>query len=369
MKKIWLLAFEFTPFPGGQATYATEIARAFCRAGYEVIVVAPCYLDIDDTPEKYKISRIFRHQKLDIFAILAIFNEFRSVSEQDVVLAADIRAGIVTSLLRMFKKFKKILMFHGGEIKRAENSYLAKLINRFSAMFAANIVVNSSYTARLVRQYIGCEPVTTLLGVSPYWFEPAIGEFENETLRALDPTIPIVCTVARLESRKGHLFAMKALRDLSEQTSLAFHYIICGKAVSEDYARLVLAEVEACRAKFTFVGVLSKADVRRLYARSKVHLLAAHEEPGFVEGFGLVITEAGAQSCPSIATRVGGIPDAIIDRETGLLVDEYDLDGVISCLELVLTDEVEKKRLGQGARNYSKSLTWDDVAHKTLIGQ
>ncbi len=365
-KRIWIVAFEFLPFPGGQATYAVEMARAFKQLGHHVTVIAPRYDNSNDKLESFEVKRVFEHQRLTFSVVVTIGRALWPVQQDDLVLAADIRAGIITTLLRPLRPFTKIVMFHGGEIKRSEYSLFAKFSNWLASINAKKIVANSSYTAQLVKAHIGGNPQVTLLGTARYWLKPATGAFENETLRNLDPAIPVVCTVARLESRKGHLVAMKALGQIAKQSSLTFKYVICGKAIYEDYTREVLRGVAALPEKFLYVGALSKDDVRRLYARSRVMILAAQEEPGFVEGFGLVITEAGAQGCPSISTRVGGIADAVIDGVTGLLYDPNDIDGLAAGIERLLSNGVERDHLGREARKYAESLTWQATAINTL---
>jgi glycosyltransferase involved in cell wall biosynthesis len=302
-------------------------------------------------------------------AVIAIWKELKSIKTEDILLAADIRAGIASTIIRLLRPFSKILMFHGGEIKRASYSSFARWSNVLSAALAQKCVANSSYTASLVRRYLGRNADVTLLGVSPYWFEAPAGGFENQVLRDLDPDVPVVCTVARLESRKGHLVAIRALQELSRRRAgFDFRYIICGKAVYEDYAAQVRRAVGEFSDRCVYVGQLSRSDVRRLYARSSVMLLAAQEEPGFIEGFGLVITEAGAQRCPSVSTRVGGIADAIADGVTGLLCRPDDIQSLSRSVEHFLTDRRERDAFGARARDFAANLTWISTARRTIEG-
>jgi glycosyltransferase involved in cell wall biosynthesis len=82
------------------------------------------------------------------------------------------------------------------------------------------------------------------------------------------------------------------------------------------------------------------------------------------EGWGMTVTEAGACGTPSVATRISGHQDAVVDGVSGLLVD--DADGMVAGLDDVLTDEVLRKRLGVGALDYSTRFSWDETARQTL---
>jgi glycosyltransferase involved in cell wall biosynthesis len=79
-----------------------------------------------------------------------------------------------------------------------------------------------------------------------------------------------------------------------------------------------------------------------------------------MEGWGLAVVEAAREGTPSVAFRVGGLQESIIDGGTGLLVD--DLDGFEAALDRVLASPAERARLGEAARLHAAAFTWDDAA-------
>ena len=82
------------------------------------------------------------------------------------------------------------------------------------------------------------------------------------------------------------------------------------------------------------------------------------------EGWGMTVTEAGACGTPSVATRIGGHEDAVLDGTSGILVDTTD--DTVAALDAVLRDEVLRRRLGIGALDHASRLTWDATARGTL---
>ena len=72
--------------------------------------------------------------------------------------------------------------------------------------------------------------------------------------------------------------------------------------------------------------------------------------PSRLEGFGLVYVEAAMHGVPSVGTKVGGIPDAVIDGVTGLLVDVDDVDAFRRALVALATDPTFRRELGTAAR-------------------
>lgn len=96
-------------------------------------------------------------------------------------------------------------------------------------------------------------------------------------------------------------------------------------------------------ARVRFLGHVE--DERLLYAAIDVFAL-----PSRLEGFGLVYVEAAMHGVPSVATRVGGIPDAVIDGHTGVLVEVDDVRAVRAALVRLRSDPDLRRSLGERAR-------------------
>lgn len=87
--------------------------------------------------------------------------------------------------------------------------------------------------------------------------------------------------------------------------------------------------------------------------------------PSRREGFGLVFVEAAHHGVPSVATRVGGIPDAVCDRETGILVEQDDIGDLRAALVALLSDVDRRMCLGAAARE--RALT--EFSEETMVGR
>jgi glycosyltransferase involved in cell wall biosynthesis len=81
------------------------------------------------------------------------------------------------------------------------------------------------------------------------------------------------------------------------------------------------------------------------------------------EGWGMTITEAAACGTPAVATRIAGHCDAVVDQETGLLVEAGDFAGALAKL---LHDDALRGRLASGAREHAARFTWSATAYGTL---
>lgn len=89
--------------------------------------------------------------------------------------------------------------------------------------------------------------------------------------------------------------------------------------------------------------------------------------PSRREGYGVVAREAMAYGRPVIATAVGGLPDAVIDGQTGLLVPPRDVDALRTALERLLGDRGLCSSLGAAARRFAEERLGFDVAASATI--
>jgi phosphatidylinositol alpha-1,6-mannosyltransferase len=93
-----------------------------------------------------------------------------------------------------------------------------------------------------------------------------------------------------------------------------------------------------------------------------VFVLASGRHGLLVEGFGIACVEASACGLPVIGSRSGGIPEAVREGETGLLVDPDDPAAVAGAAVRLLEDEALRRRLGAAGREaVERYYNWDRV--------
>jgi glycosyltransferase involved in cell wall biosynthesis len=102
------------------------------------------------------------------------------------------------------------------------------------------------------------------------------------------------------------------------------------------------------------VGFVPPAELGPWYERAAVVCV-----PSRREGYGVVAREAMAYGRPVVATRVGGLVDAVVDGETGVVVGACDSAALRGALERLLGDEELRRRLGAAARGHAlERLGW-----------
>jgi glycosyltransferase involved in cell wall biosynthesis/O-antigen/teichoic acid export membrane protein len=106
-------------------------------------------------------------------------------------------------------------------------------------------------------------------------------------------------------------------------------------------------------------GHVDEATKAKLYARAWVNLTASS-----AEGWCLTVMEAATCGTPSAALRVGGLPESIVDGETGLLAD--DVDGLTAAVRRLVDDRELRERMGRAARERAAEFTWARTARESL---
>lgn len=193
--------------------------------------------------------------------------------------------------------------------------------------------------------------------------DPPTGSSSLLVERQTDP--PTIVTVARLEDRyKGFDVMIKALPLVRARVPDA-RWVVVGEGS-------LRAELEAMAASLdvadciTFTGRLDDEARDGWLDLAHVFAMPSRLLPGGRggEGFGIVYLEAGAHGLPCVAGNVGGSVDAVVDGETGLLVDPTDHVAVAGAITELLLDSGLRTRLGDAGRARAKKLSWAHMAEQ-----
>jgi glycosyltransferase involved in cell wall biosynthesis len=177
-----------------------------------------------------------------------------------------------------------------------------------------------------------------------------------------------ILTVGRLHPRKGQDRILEAIRQMPNELKAGLEYYIIGPEVRPHYARGLREQADSSGIPVHFLGDLQDHDIRIAYESSDLFALTSVPHPHSVEGFGFVYLEAAAHGLPALGHRTGGVEDAVVHNETGLLADPNDSDDLARALERLLRDDELRLRLGQKARERAAGFTWRQTA-KTLYGK
>lgn len=177
----------------------------------------------------------------------------------------------------------------------------------------------------------------------------------------------MVLFVGRLERRKGIHTLLEAIPIVLNSVADVRFEIVGRDCGAEDYQSWRQwwerhAEPSSRKADVKFHGELPQEELARKYQTCDVFVA-----PSLYESFGLVYLEAMARAKPVVACRVGGVPEVVLDGETGLLVPPEDPHALAEAILLLLRDDPLRERLGRaGQQRYRALFTALAMANRTL---
>ena len=212
-------------------------------------------------------------------------------------------------------------------------------------------------------------------GIDPDFYrpDPATDALERY---GVDPSVPYVLFLGRITRQKGIIHLVRAIRHLEPGIGV----VLCaGQPDTPQIAEEMAAGVRAAQAErpnVVWIGeMVSREVARQLYSNAGVFCC-----PSVYEPFGIINLEAAACETPVVASAVGGIPEVVVDGETGLLVPvelsvedpmspvdpdrfERNLAGAINAL---MADPATRDVMGRAARRRAvERFGWDAIARQT----
>ena len=234
---------------------------------------------------------------------------------------------------------------------RDRGAYLTpmqKRVQRFVCRFADCVLVN----AESVKDWLtseGYNPAKIVVipnGVEMSRFRaPADPESVRREL-GIPAGAPMVMLVSRLTRQKGVEQFLEAAEMLAPRFPDA-RFVIVGYAnpAEQEYENHLraLTSRRGLTSRVVFTGL--RQDVPALLAAASVSAM-----PSLNEALSNVLLESMAAGAPTVATRVGGTPEAVVHEETGLLVEPGDAKALAESIARLLQDPALARRLGDAAR-------------------
>jgi glycogen synthase len=193
----------------------------------------------------------------------------------------------------------------------------------------------------------------------------------------VNPARPYVLFVGRITRQKGIVHLVRALPELDPEVQV----VLCAGApdTPEIAAEMVqaVAQARAARPGIVWIEEMVSRDVAvQLYSHATVFCC-----PSVYEPFGIINLEAMACGTPVVATATGGIPEVVVDGETGLLVPLEQAGGasfdpvdppkfshdLAAGLNRLLGDDALRQRMAEaGRRRVQEQFSWGAIAQRTV---
>ena len=210
------------------------------------------------------------------------------------------------------------------------------------------VTVISNYLAQHVRSQNSTVPISIIPN----------GVDLNKFRSGGDHNSKIIITVSRLVEKNGVAHLIKAMKKVTEKISDA-KLIIVGSGHEEKPLKQLSGNL-GLKNSIEFAGEVPYADIPQYLAKANVFV-----RPSLSEGLGSAFLEAMAADVAIIGTPVGGIPDFLKDRETGLFCEPGNPGDITDkIIEIMENNDLRRKLAENGKKLVEEEYSWDKIAKK-----
>lgn len=342
--KCILLTLEYPPFKGGVANYYGHLVKHWPdREGIEVI----------------------NHKKHWLLALKSLNLALKKNPGAFVLIGQVLPLGTVAYWRYLIKPYDYGVFLHGMDftfaMKRPRKRWLAFL----SLSKAKKIICANSYVADLVKNWKP-ELAEKIIVINPGIDDASINRLENITPLLQDKYQTrdkvTLLSLGRLVKRKGVDMVIKAIASLNKEMQDKICYLVVGTGEADSYLKDLAARENV---KVVFTGEVSNSEKWSFLDLCDIFVMPARAIDGDFEGFGIVYLEANLYGKPVIAGRSGGVSDAVVNKETGLLIDPENIEEIAAAIKTLVNNPEERARLGKNGRQRAvSSFLWSNQIKK-----
>lgn len=253
------------------------------------------------------------------------------------------------ALCLLERKLPYSIIAHDSEIRPFPAGGRHDFVQRQMMLSSASwIAANSRHTESLMKVW-RIQPHRIRL-VYPPISQAAIDESEILNPAGREDHRFTLVSICRLVKGKGLDLVMQALKILDAR-GVPYRYFVGGDGPERESLECMVDSF-GLRGEVHFLGSVAGPEKWRLLRMGDVFVTPSRIDRSarWQEGFGIAFVEAAAFGLPAVASRSGGIPEAVIDGETGILVPEESYADLANALTLLYEKPDLRKTMGKAAR-------------------
>lgn len=251
-----------------------------------------------------------------------------------------------------------ICLAHGNELIIDNSTKKFRAISTLNKVL--HVVCNSNFTLGLAKE----------MGVTNNnltFIYPGVQNNSDLNEKVIPNLVgqPVVTTLSRLEKRKGHEYILSAIAKLKDEYPNIL-YAIAGSGIELENLKKISKKLNINK-NVIFLGDINDNQKKYLFKKTSIMVMPTLDESSkrSIEGFGIVYLEAAFFGIPSIASNVGGTPEAVIHNKTGIIIS--DISELYNTLKDLLADKIQLDELGVNAKLRAQNeFTWKVVVNKYL---
>lgn len=359
-RRVLLLTEEYPPATGGIQNYLSQLMAKLSPAHTFVIAQDVADSVAWDKDQKYKIVRVnmrgffWPRWQPAYRALEKAVNEFQP---EVIVCGKALFEG--RAALKIWKKYQipYVVMTYGMEVNTWLKGGKTRRDLKNVLTNAERIIVINDLIKKTLIKFLGAEKENKIIKIYP-----GVGEMFIEELKKKNHSdVKTIITVCRLVSRKGVDVVIRAMSDvltIFPQTT----YRIVGEGPERSKLEELVGKL-GLKKQVVFLGKVADGELWKFLNDADLFVLTPRDEAGNFEGFGIVYLEAAAAGTCAVASRSGGVPEAVLDGVTGLLCEpDNPKDTAEKIIKLLRDDKLREQFNNDAHKRVVDDFTWDKRA-------
>jgi glycosyltransferase involved in cell wall biosynthesis len=307
------------------------------------------------------------------FIVYAFVRALFTVPRSNHVKLIHLSDALLTPLgvaLRFLLRVPVVVTVHGLDVTYANRAYqwlIPRCLKRMDKIICVSSYTRHQCIKRGVPAHL-CEVVPN--GVNLNEFSDEHSERGMQNLRRLAGhrlrDRKVLLTVGRLIERKGVVYFLTDVMPKLLAVRQDFCYLIVGEGPQRELLETRITSLHL-EDHVVLLGQVDDETLRASYHLSDLFIMPNIPVQNDIEGFGLVAIEAAAAGRYVVATKLDGIPEAIVSGQNGILLDPLDSEAFAQAILELLDDDERREKLGQQAREFVwRRYSWDIIARRYL---
>ncbi len=362
--KTLLITLEYPPKIGGIASYVYNFVSHLQTD--QLIVYAPKIKEDKeyDAKNDWKTYRFNPYFSFFWPRWLRLFLQIRKIIKKEKIEKIYVHhvlpSGYVAFLCKKIYKIPYYIFFHGTDLEVGLKKKARKI--KMVCKNADKIVVSGEFLKnKLISRLEDLENKIIILHPCPgdlFLTPQDPEELENLKAKLALKGKKVLISVGRLADGKGFPHMVRLLPKILEKIPNLVWLVIGDGPKKEELIKNI--QKNYLQNVTRFMGLVPLADLPKYYQMADAFVLLTHKDEGLEEGWGTVFLEASASGLPVIAGRVGGVEETVENLVTGILVDIYQDQGVVSAITEILRNSEYAKQMGEAGRErILREFTWE----------
>ncbi len=288
---------------------------------------------------KFRVKQLLAYIYFSVFKMFRLFHFLRK-NKKNIDLCF-VNSSVCFVEMRLLKFFR--LPYVVSVKEKINPEFIRKYVYRLMDSSASKVIVISKYLSDLLSEIVKRKEIRIIRTSID---EDIYGKLKSEIIIRNNNSKFVILNIGQVYSMKNQMLLVEAINKLRNKDSVFVKFI--GFDAEDKYKKKLLRKIEeyGLDTIIEFHGAMSKKEIINEYMNSDAVVITSKEE-----GMSLVLVEALFFEKPVISTNVGIIPEVIINRENGIIVDTYDSDSLAAAIEDLLFNKTLYNKIKENAFN------------------